>query len=59
MNTTRLSTKGQVIIPKHIRETHHWDPGMEFQVVEFEGDVLLEPKAAFSPPALKTWRDSN
>lgn len=44
---TKLSSKGQVIIPKHIRESHHWDPGLELQVIECEDGVLLKPKTAF------------
>lgn len=47
METTKLSSKGQVIIPKHIRESHHWDTGLELQVIEFEGGILLKPKAPF------------
>lgn len=41
METTKLSSKGQVIIPKHIRESHHWTAGLELQVIEFEGGILL------------------
>jgi hypothetical protein len=26
MLTTKLSSKGQVIIPKEIRNRHHWEP---------------------------------
>jgi AbrB family looped-hinge helix DNA binding protein len=47
VETTKLSSKGQVIIPKHIRESHHWDTGLELQVIEFEGGILLKPKAPF------------
>ncbi|NUN16715.1 MAG: AbrB/MazE/SpoVT family DNA-binding domain-containing protein [Myxococcales bacterium] len=47
METTKLSSKGQVIIPKHIRESHHWDTGLELQVIEFAGGILLKPNAPF------------
>lgn len=47
VETTKLSSKGQVIIPKHIRESHRWDTGLELQVIEFEGGILLKPKAPF------------
>ena len=30
--TTRLSTKGQLIIPKEIRERHGWGPGSELEI---------------------------
>ncbi|PZN73131.1 MAG: hypothetical protein DM484_23225 [Candidatus Methylumidiphilus alinenensis] len=29
METTRLSSKGQVILPKSVRDAHHWSPGSE------------------------------
>lgn len=52
METTKLSSKGQVIIPKHIRESHHWDAGLELQVIEFEGGILLKPKAPFEKTSI-------
>jgi AbrB family looped-hinge helix DNA binding protein len=42
--TTKLSSKGQVVIPKSLLEAHRWKPGAEF-IVEDRGDgVLLRPK---------------
>jgi AbrB family looped-hinge helix DNA binding protein len=52
METTKLSSKGQVIIPKHIRAAHHWDAGLELKVIDFEEGVLLKPKAPFPPTTL-------
>lgn len=52
METTKLSSKGQVIIPKSIRESHHWDAGLEFQVVEVEQGILLKPKSSFEASTL-------
>jgi AbrB family looped-hinge helix DNA binding protein len=49
METTRLSTKGQVILPKAIREAHHWSAGTEFVVEEAAGGVVLRPLRR-SPP---------
>ena len=43
MNKTRLSSKGQVIIPKASRLTHHWEPGQELIVIDTEEGVLLKP----------------
>lgn len=37
---TRLSTKGQLIIPKAIRERHDWSPGVEL-LLEDRGDSLV------------------
>jgi AbrB family looped-hinge helix DNA binding protein len=43
MNKTRLSSKGQVIIPKSSRDTHHWEAGQELVVLDTEEGVLLKP----------------
>ena len=40
METLRLSTKGQIVIPRAIRARHHWEPGTEL-VIEDRGDVLV------------------
>ena len=43
METTRLSNKGQIVIPKQVRSAHGWEPGLEF-VVEDTGDgIKLKP----------------
>mgnify|MGYP002151882295 CR=1 FL=1 len=42
MTTTRLSSKGQVIIPKSVREARHWTVGTELVVVDQEDGVLLK-----------------
>lgn len=47
MKTIRLSSKGQVIIPKSIRDTHQWSIGQEFLVENTPDGVLLKPKTAF------------
>ena len=49
METTKLSTKGQVILPKTIRDAHRWNPGTEFLVQEGHGGVLLRPVKVFPP----------
>jgi AbrB family looped-hinge helix DNA binding protein len=40
MAITRLSTKGQLIIPKEIRDRHGWSSGIELEV-EDHGDHLV------------------
>lgn len=52
METTRLSTKGQIILPKGIRESRSWGPGTEFVVEETAEGVLLRPAARFAPSEL-------
>jgi AbrB family looped-hinge helix DNA binding protein len=49
METTRLSSKGQIILPKSIRDAHHWTPGTEFEVESRPEGVLLRPKKRFAP----------
>jgi len=47
MNTTKLSSKGQVIIPKPLRTEHHWDTGQELIVIDMGDGILLKPKTPF------------
>jgi AbrB family looped-hinge helix DNA binding protein len=47
--TTTVSTKGQVILPKAIREQRHWPAGTELFVEEVPDGVLLKAKPAFAP----------
>ncbi len=43
METTRLSTKGQIVLPKNIREARRWAAGTEFTVEETREGILLRP----------------
>jgi AbrB family looped-hinge helix DNA binding protein len=47
--TTTVSTKGQVILPKAIREQRHWPAGTELMVEDTPEGVLLTAKPAFAP----------
>ena len=47
MEITRLSTKGQIILPKGIRDSRAWGPGTEFEVEETGDGILLRPAAHF------------
>ena len=53
MTTTTLSSKGQIILPKHIREAHAWQAGLEFLVIDTGDGVLLKPKRPFTPTTLE------
>jgi AbrB family looped-hinge helix DNA binding protein len=53
MSTTRLSSKGQVIIPKVLRSRHHWEPGQELVAIDTEDGVLLRPASAFPVTTLR------
>jgi AbrB family looped-hinge helix DNA binding protein len=47
VETTRLSTKGQVVLPKEIRTARAWGPGTEFTVEETDDGILLRPCLRF------------
>lgn len=53
MPTTKLSSKGQVIIPKEIRAHHHWEPGQELQAINTDDGVLLTPASPFPETSLR------
>lgn len=53
MNRTKLSSKGQVVLPKEIREAHHWRTGTQFMIEELRDGVLLREFMAVKPTRLK------
>jgi AbrB family looped-hinge helix DNA binding protein len=46
--TTTVSTKGQVILPKTIRDQRHWPAGTKLIVEETPEGVLLKSMPAFA-----------
>ena len=46
--TTTVSTKGQVILPKAIRERRHWGPGTRLAVEDTPDGVLLKAAPVFA-----------
>lgn len=53
MENTKLSSKGQVIIPKPVRDAHKWDAGTEFVIQEKGNGILLKPITPFKPTRLE------
>lgn len=49
MESTRLSSKGQVVLPSALRNARRWVVGTEFAIVETDDGVLLKPVAAPGP----------
>jgi len=49
METTKLSSKGQIVLPKSIREARSLRTGTEFTVEDTPQGVLLRPKSPFKP----------
>ena len=47
MQTTRLSSKEQVIPPKSVRDAHRWLPGTEFVVEDLPEGIMLRPLKRF------------
>ncbi|MBE9169652.1 AbrB/MazE/SpoVT family DNA-binding domain-containing protein [Pleurocapsales cyanobacterium LEGE 06147] len=52
MKTTRMSSKGQVIIPKTLRDAHHWKEGQELIAIDMGDGILLKPKKPFAETTL-------
>lgn len=46
--TTTVSTKGQVILPKAIRDSRHWNAGTRLVVENREDGVLLTTAPLFA-----------
>lgn len=47
MPTTILSSKGQIIIPKPLRDAHHWQPGQRLTIIDSGDAILLKPVEPF------------
>ena len=56
MPTTRLSSKGQLIIPKEVRERHGWDTGTELEVEDKGSVVTLRRKKPWPPTRIEDLR---
>lgn len=56
MSATTLSTRGQVVIPKELREARNWLPGMSLEVEEWPQGLLIRPArpALFVPTSVAT-----
>lgn len=50
--TTIVSTKGQVILPKAIRDRRHWESGTKLVVEETDDGVLLRPVPLFKATSI-------
>ena len=48
---TKLSSKGQVSIPKALRTARRWKAGTEFVIEETSDGVLLRPRKKVAPIA--------
>jgi AbrB family looped-hinge helix DNA binding protein len=49
---TTLSTKGQVVLPKELRESKSWKAGTKFTIEQTADGILLRPKRMFKRTTL-------
>lgn len=40
---TTLSSKGQIVIPRDIRQLHGWKPGVRFSIIDGGDEIILKP----------------
>ena len=52
MRTTRLSSRGRIVLPKAIRDAHGWAPGTALIIEDSASGVLLRPRVALKPTSL-------
>ncbi len=50
---TKLSSKGQVMPPKSLRDSHRWPAGTEFMVEDTADGVLLRLARPFAPARIE------
>jgi AbrB family looped-hinge helix DNA binding protein len=49
MPITRVSSKGQIVLPKSVRDARQWRPGTELVVEEVPEGVMLRSAKPFAP----------
>ena len=57
MATTRVSERGQVVIPKAIRDRLGIKRGQVLEVAESDGAVVMRPKASRPAKRPRRWQD--
>jgi AbrB family looped-hinge helix DNA binding protein len=53
VETTRLSSKGQIVLPKAIRDARGWAAGTEFRIESYEDGIVLRPVKPFPATQLE------
>lgn len=57
MATTTVSSKGQIVIPRHLREKHRLTSGVRLQITESDEGLVLSPiKRVRSSARQSGWR---
>lgn len=52
----KLSSKGQIVIPKEIRDSLHWNTGTELTLVASESGVILQTRQKKSKQDINSLR---
>lgn len=53
MEIVKLSSKGQFVLPKAIRELHNWGPGTELVILERDNEVIIRAARPFAETVLE------
>jgi AbrB family looped-hinge helix DNA binding protein len=53
METIRLSSKGQFVLPKSIRDLHHWGAGTELVILDRDSEVVIKAAKPFASTRLE------
>ena len=41
--TTKMSSKGQVVLPEALRQTYGWGSGTAFTILAYKGSIIMQP----------------
>jgi len=41
--TTKMSSKGQVVLPEALRQMYGWQSGTAFAVLVYKGSIIMQP----------------
>ena len=49
----KLSSKGQIVIPKAIRAAHQWEVGQKLELIDTGDGILLRPEKPFPQTSIE------
>ena len=44
--TTKMSSKGQIVLPEALRQMYGWDSGTSFTILAYKGSIVMQPLKA-------------
>lgn len=57
MESVALSSKGQLVLPKAIRNRHHWQAGTRLLVIDRGDEVILKSAEPFAATNFESYND--